>query len=76
VCQIGCGPISPLVYTISLVFWAADATALAAVHIKLRKQTDAKKAQEWARQKLKDAKEGMSEPENALYPNGRAHLGK
>jgi hypothetical protein len=76
VCQIGCGPISPLGYTSAIVFWAAVAAALAAVHIKLRKQPDATKAQEWARQKLKATKEEISEPENALYPNGRARLGK
>jgi hypothetical protein len=46
VCQIGCGPISPLGYTISLVVWTAIASALAAVHIKLRKQRKANKALE------------------------------
>ena len=44
VCQIGCGPISPLGYTISLVVWAAIAAALAAVQITLRKQWKHRKA--------------------------------
>lgn len=36
ICQIGCGPISPLGYTISLVVWTLLSVALATLHIRLR----------------------------------------
>jgi hypothetical protein len=44
VCQIGCGPISPLGYTISLIVWTALAAVLAAAQIKLRNQWKHRKA--------------------------------